>query len=440
MYRTPDMLIEYFKDKKVLILGFGREGKSTYHFIRKYLPEQPLGIADKNPVTVDDAHVTLHCGADYLIAMADYDIIMKSPGIPFVGVKIPQGCAVTCQTDLYLKYADATVIGITGTKGKTTTSTLIYRMLKAAGLHAGLKGNIGVPVFDSIEDAADEVTVMELSCHQLEFMTASPHIAVITNIYEEHLDHYNDGFIGYVAAKMNITNYQSSNDYFIFNPQSTAKDYMDPAALPARVIEADPAALAPAIAAAAEKNPHLKGAHNRQNIQVAAQAVRRLGVTDAAIINAIDAYEGISDRMELFGVFGGVEYYNDSIATIPYSVLMGVDALGNVGSLIIGGMDRGLDYTDFAKQLCKRPIDNIICLPETGHNIAKLLQADGCMANIVIAADMETAVKAAVKYTAPGKACVLSPAAASYNYYKNFEEKGKHYKTLVKKLTNNESE
>ncbi len=433
MITSVNGLIRFFKDKKVLILGFGREGRSTYALIRKFLPEQPLGIADKNAVEIDDARVTLHCGDDYLAAMKGYDIVMKSPGIPFVGVEIPAGCLVTDQTDLYLKYSDSTVVGVTGTKGKTTTSTLIYRMLKAAGLRAGLKGNVGVPVFDTIEESDNEITVMELSCHQLEFMTASPHVAVMTNIYEEHLDHYNDGFKGYVAAKMNIVKYQSGNDFFILNPKSTAMDYVDPAALQGRVIFADPAQLSPAIAAAAKKNPHLPGAHNLQNIQVAAQAVRRFGVTDEAIIRAVEEFEGISDRMELFGVFGGVSYYNDSIATIPYSVLMGVDSLGNVGTLIIGGMDRGLDYTQFARDLSARSIDNIVCLPETGHAIAEMLKADGCRSNVVIAADMDEAVRAAVAHTAPGKACVLSPAAASYNYYKNFEEKGKHYKELVRK-------
>lgn len=433
MLTSINGLIEFFKDKKVLILGFGREGRSTYGLIRKYLPEQPLGIADKNPVSVDDPLVALHCGDDYLDAMRGYDIIMKSPGIPFVNVEIPEGCFVTDQTDLYLKYSNSTVVGVTGTKGKTTTSTLIYRMLKAAGLKTGLKGNVGVPVFDTIEESDDEITVMELSCHQLEFMSSSPHVAVLTNVYEEHLDHYNDGFRGYVAAKMNIVKYQTCNDFFILNPRSTAIDYVDPAALPARVIFADPDGLDPELREAAIKNPHLPGAHNLQNIQVAAQAARRFGVTNEAIVKAIDEFEGISDRMELFGVFGGVSYYNDSIATIPYSVLMGVDSLGNVGTLIIGGMDRGLDYTDFARELSKRDIDNIVCLPETGHAIAQMLREDGCRSNIVIAADMDEAVRAAVEHTAPGRACVLSPAAASYNYYKNFEEKGKHYKELVRK-------
>lgn len=432
MFRSIDTLIADLADKRILILGFGREGRSSYAFLRKHFPEKMLGIADKNNITLTDPAVALHCGAQYLDAMGDYDIVLKSPGIPFVGVDIPPRCTVSCQTDLFLKYSDSTVIGVTGTKGKTTTATLIFRMLQAAGLRVRLVGNVGVPVLDHIGEAENEITVMELSCHQLEFMTTSPHIAVITNIYEEHLDHYNNGFAGYLAAKMNIAAHQQANDFFIYNPKSTAGDYITPETLPAKVILADPTAPDAFLDELAAANPHLRGSHNRQNICVAMAVVRRLGVPDAAIRKAILDFEGIANRMELVGIYNEVAYYNDSIATIPYSVIMGVDSLGNVGSLLIGGMDRGLDYQAFADQLARRQIDNIICLPDTGHKIAELLQERHCRSNIVLAADMEEAVRAAVKLTPKGKACVLSPAAASYNVYRDFEEKGNHFKTLVK--------
>ena len=436
MFRSLDDMIRLLEKNRVLILGFGREGKSSYRLIRNFLPDKQIGIADKNPVACQDEYVTLHCGSDYLQAMNDYDLVLKSPGIPFVGITVPPHCQITCQTDLFLKYSDSTVIGVTGTKGKTTTATLIYRMLQTAGLRARLTGNVGVPVFDHIRESGNELTVMELSCHQLEFMTSSPHIAVLTNIYEEHLDHYNNGFQGYLNAKLNIAKYQQSNDFLIYNPQSTAADYLAPNALPAKVVWADPTLRDPFLDKLASCNPHLKGSHNRQNIAVAMTAVRRLGVPDTAIEQAITSFEGIANRMELVGVYGGVSYYNDSIATIPYSVLMGVDSMGNVGSLIIGGMDRGLDYRDFADELAKRPIDNIICLPDTGHQIAALLRQNGCRANIVPVADMEEAVRSAVRLTPSGKACILSPAAASYNKYRDFEEKGNHFKTLVQQYAN----
>ncbi|MEG1244552.1 MAG: Mur ligase family protein, partial [Oscillospiraceae bacterium] len=207
---------EYFKNKRVLILGFGREGRSTYNYIRKYLPDMPLAIADQNHINLEDENTTLICGHEYMSVVNDYDIIMKSPGISVRDVSIDEKVVVTCQMELFLKFALCKKIGVTGTKGKTTTSTLIYKMLKSAGIDACLIGNIGVPVFEKLDDSRGMVAVIEMSSHQLEFVRTSPDVAVITNIYPEHLDHYK-GFDGYVNAKLNILRYQTSQDVLISN-------------------------------------------------------------------------------------------------------------------------------------------------------------------------------------------------------------------------------
>ena len=207
-----------FKNKKVLILGFGREGMSTYRFLRNMYPDMHLTIADKNEIKLDDKNVTLICGDSYMDSLNDFDIVMKSPGIAFLDVDIKDGTLVTCQTDLFLKFAPCRKVGITGSKGKTTTSTLIYDMLKEGGFDARLIGNIGVPVLEDINTVAPEtIAVIEMSSHQLEFTTSSPEVAVLTNIYEEHLDHYRDGFRGYVNAKLNIVRRQKDGDTFIYN-------------------------------------------------------------------------------------------------------------------------------------------------------------------------------------------------------------------------------
>ena len=207
-----------FKNKKVLILGFGREGMSTYRFLRNMYPDMHLTIADKNEIKLDDKNVTLICGDSYMDSLNDFDIVMKSPGIAFLDVDIKDGTLVTCQTDLFLKFAPCRKVGITGSKGKTTTSTLIYDMLKEGGFDARLIGNIGVPVLEDINTVTPEtIAVIEMSSHQLEFTTSSPEVAVLTNIYEEHLDHYRDGFRGYVNAKLNIVRRQKESDTFIYN-------------------------------------------------------------------------------------------------------------------------------------------------------------------------------------------------------------------------------
>ncbi len=429
-------LIDYLNNKEILILGYGREGRSSYSFIRRYLPSQPLLVADVREFNIpEDENVKTFYGENYLDALSLCDICIKSPGIPFKGVKIPESCTVTCQSDLFLRFADCNIIGITGTKGKTTTSTLIYRFLKEAGLNACLIGNIGVPVFEDISASPDAIAVVEMSSHQLQFTSSSPHIAVLTNIYEEHLDHYDNGFSGYMRAKMNIVLNQNENDIFIYNADQGIGDFIDEGKIKSHKIPVSVKTDDEFLLSLEGINPFLKGLHNLQDIYFAVEAVRRFGVKNEAIINALKNYTGIEHRMEFVGTYKDIKFYNDSIATIPQAVLCAVDALADVSTLIIGGHDRGLSYAEFAKELTQRKIPNIICLPETGHNIGKLLDNSGCVSNIIYAQDLPFAVKSAYKVTEKGKSCIMSPAASSYNVYRDFEEKGQHYKQLIKELS-----
>ena len=423
-------LIDYIKDKKILILGFGREGKSTYNFIRKYLPQKHLTVGDRNTVTLEDENVSFDCGENYLEHLGNYELVFKSPGIAFLGVKYPSTTEITCQTELFLRFCDCKTIGITGTKGKTTTSTLIFRMLKEAGFDACLIGNIGIPVFEDINKDKDSVAVIEMSSHQLEFTKTSPHIAVLTNVYEEHLDHYEDGFTGYVNAKLNIVRGQTRNDFFIYNGSQGISEYIDESEIRSQRIRiySEPDDF---IAQLSSLNKNLRGRHNAMDIAFAAAAAKCMGADEVSIRRAIEKFPGIPNRMEYFGTFGGVDYYNDAIATIPEAVLCAVEAIGNVGTLIIGGLDRGLDYSEFISSLANLDIDNIVCLPETGHKIADALADSGCKAHVRKVADLPEGVRFAVEHTKKGKACIMSPAAASYNIYRDFEEKGNHFKQLV---------
>ncbi len=422
--------ISYLSQRSVLLLGFGREGKSSYTLIRKYLPEKEIGIADRRTVTLEDSLVNLHCGENYLDAMAGYDLVIKSPGISLAGVALPQNVEISCQTDLFLRFAPCVCIGVTGTKGKTTTSTLIYQMLCSAGLSASLIGNMGLPVLDSIEDISGKYAVIELSSHQLEFMTCSPHIAILTNIYPEHLDHYN-GFAGYVDAKLNIQRYQGEQDYFIYTAEQDLCAFLDWEQVQAKRVPVPAESTEAFLCELAPLNERLKGKHNAHNIAYAAAAVRLLGVSDEAIREAVATYGGIEHRMEPVGEYKGIRFYNDCIATIPHSVMCAVEALGEVDSLIFGGMDRGLDYAGFAVQLEKSMVQNLIALPDTGHKILRAMGERGTKKQLLFAKDMEEAVRLAYRHTQQGKICLLSPAASSYNVYRDFAEKGQHYKDLV---------
>lgn len=426
-------LIDFFDKHSVLVLGFGREGRSTYELIRRKLPDKRIGIADIREIEVADSRVDLFCGENYLDALREYEVVVKTPGMSFRDVEVPQGVQVTCQTDLFLRFADCTCVGVTGTKGKTTTSTLIYDIVKQAGKSAVLIGNMGVPVLDSLEKTDVDIAVVEMSSHQLEFTTASPHIAVLTNIYPEHLDHYSD-FDGYVQAKMNIVKHQLSDDYLICNSEQNMSAYFDFATLLPSVIKVsmNGGRGDEAILAAAAQNDRLKGAHNRQNVCFAATVARCLDIDEEAIIEAICTFKGIEHRMEPIGEYHGITFYNDSIATIPHAVESAIEALENVDTLIFGGMDRGIDYSGFDAFLEKCNVRNLIGMPQTGEKICNALLERGCTKNIIHADTMAQAVDAAFRFTREGGICLFSPAAASYNMYKDFEEKGNHFKSLVK--------
>lgn len=428
-------IIEYIKEKKILILGYGREGISTYNYIRKHLPEKKLTIADKNYINLDDKNADVICGDDYLSYLGDFDIVFKSPGIAFLDdVKYPPTTEITCQTDMFLRFAEPTVVGITGSKGKTTTSTLIYEMLKAGGKNACLIGNIGVPVFEKADESDDLIAVIEMSSHQLEFTTASPKVAVLVNIYEEHLDHYKTGFSGYANAKLNITRYQTEEDYFVYNDEQDVGHGFDVTkSIGGTQIKVGftKASNDKFVNELWHSTEHLKGEHNRQDIAYALAVARIFGVDDESVRNAIKGFKGIEHRMEFVGKFNGVTYYNDSIATIPTAVMGAIKALKNVETLIFGGLDRGIDYEEFTEFLINSEIKNLIGLPETGHDILDDVKLHNTLINTIYAENMEDAVINAIRETKENGVCLFSPAAASYNFYKNFEEKGRHFKELV---------
>ncbi len=422
-------VIEFLKGKSVLILGFGREGRSTYNYIRKYLPAKTLAIGDGREQKIDDENVEYYCGEDYLSHMGKFDVVMKSPGISFAKVDIPVGTYVTCQTDLFMKYAPCKKIGVTGSKGKTTTSTLTYKMLCAGGVPCELMGNMGLPVFDYIEEMTEEkLAVIELSSHQLEFTRSSPNVSILTNIYEEHLEHYKGGMTGYVNSKLNIVRHQNEDNTFIYNGTQGLEPYLDLGTVKSKAISVKKDAELPFKI----ENIHLAGEHNRHDVLYAYTAASIFGVTPEQAKKAIDDFEGIEHRMENVGKYKGVTFYNDCIATIPHAVMCAVNAI-KANTLIIGGKDRGIDYTDFAVDLENSDLSVIIGTKTTGHKIIDMMLKNGTNKKLVKAENLEEAVKSAYESTQKDGVCILSPAASSYNEYSNFEEKGRHYKSLIKK-------
>ena len=450
-----DKLLEYLENKKILILGFGKEGISTYKFIRKHFQNKKIYIADKTnaneEIILKDKNVDINFGDNYLDNLKDFDIIMKTPGISFANINIESFKEkIKSQLELFLEFLDVTTIGVTGSKGKSTTSSLIYQILKDQNKDTVLMGNIGVPVFDCIEDIREStIVVLEMSSHQLEYMDVSPNIAILLNIYEEHLDHYKS-IKEYTEAKINIGRFQKNSDYFIYNVDNkiikecideieTLNDIKYEVSYNGNLsndnsnkvyIKDDYIYINENKVYNINDKRNLLGNHNLNNIMFVLAVCNILKLNLKKAKETISNFKGLEHRMEYVGKYNNIIYYNDSIATIPEATINSIRALKNVDTLILGGMDRGISYNEFIKFLNSGVVRNLICMPDTGYKIADSLN---CSSNIYKVETLEEAVELSKKITRKDKICLLSPAAASYGFFKNFVEKGNKYKELVKK-------
>ena len=422
-------IIDFLSGKSILILGFGREGKSALEFVQANLPDTKVAVADANPLEIDG--VTTITGPDYLNAMNDYDLVIKSPGVPTLDDLFVQNAAkITSLTDMFLRFCQNPIIGVTGTKGKSTTASLTHHILKECGYDTILVGNIGIACFTAIDQIKPEtIIVFELSCHQLEYIQASPHVAILLNLYQEHFDHYRTPD-DYFNAKKNIYKHQGTDDVLIYGDifEHTSHEEIDH--LPMQKIDIYHDIEIPAD----QIQTHLVGSHNLHDIYAAIAACEAMGLSREEIIPAIASFHGLPHRMEYVGKFHDVDYYNDSIATAQEAVIHAVKALKRVDTLILGGMERNLDYHPLVEFLRTSNVRNIILLPNTGESIQRIFNEAPFSQQLILVHDMQEAVARADEFTAKDHICLLSPAAASYGFYKNFEERGDDFKHLVSML------
>ncbi|HEY2380283.1 MAG TPA: UDP-N-acetylmuramoyl-L-alanine--D-glutamate ligase [Terriglobia bacterium] len=441
------------ESKSILILGFGTEGQATYEYLRRHWPLKPLSIADRRSMDAfsgdvirriqDDTALSVNFGARYLDSADGYNsqVIVKTPGIPATLDAIVRarkmGCMLTSHSQIFLSsYPREKVIGITGTKGKSTTSALIHHILMSAGMPAFLVGNIGQPPLALIDEAAPGTWfVHEFSSHQLAEIETSPHIAVLLNIVPEHLDYYAT-FEEYVAAKENITKFQTADDFLVYSA-----DHPIPTAIAGRtkaglrpVRSADP--LDDVIAA--DEIP-LPGKFNLENVRAAIAAASLCGVKPEAMPEAIRTFKPLPHRLEPVGTFKGIAFYDDSIATVPDATLAALDALGsNVQTLILGGHERNLDFKEFGQRLPAN-IRTVILFPPTGVRIWQAIETNSnhaALPEAFFVREMEQAVKIAYQKTEQGRICLLSPAAPSFGTFKDYRERGDLFKAFVRKLSN----
>jgi UDP-N-acetylmuramoylalanine--D-glutamate ligase len=433
------MKLENLKERKILILGFGREGKGTFLFLRKIFPKKTIGIADQNPrLKVENAKlkkVKWHLGKGYLKSIKKYDLIIKSPGIPIHFPEIEKAFKrkkITSLTEIFFENCKGKIVGITGTKGKSTTSTLIYKVLKEGRKKVHLVGNIGKPPLNLLfSDSKEKIYVYELSSHQLYNLKKSPQIAVFLNVFPEHLDYYKN-FKEYLMAKANICLWQRKENFLIYNFEDKNIRKI------AKKSKAKKIPLKNCLKVLKEYK--IKITPLRKHFALNLVAAIRVGeifrIKKEKIKNTILNFKFLPHRLEFVGNFKGIDFYNDSLSTVPETTIWALNTLGKrVETLILGGFDRGLDFKKLAREILKRKIKNLILFPDTGERIWReilKLNKKRKLPKAFLINNMKDATKLAFKVTSKGKICLLSPASPSFNLFKNYKERGNLFKKYVK--------
>lgn len=398
--------------KDVMLLGYGKEGHATEKYLKKNLKKLRIRIADRSY----DSH--------YLEEQNETDFIIKTPGIPKAVVMRPYTTASNLFFEEIQKRPDCITVGITGSKGKSTTSSLIAQILKEAGKPVQLLGNIGAPMLNALlrPIARGTIFVLELSSYQLDDLEYSPHIAVVTNLFPEHMNYHGD-LESYYEAKKNITEFQGTDDFFVYNPRNPELKKWLPCSrgkvLP--FIKELPLH---------DKDIPLIGVHNRENVAAAITVARLLGVSDTDSIEAVKNFHTLPHRLEKVGTYRGITFYDDAISTAPDSTIMALQALKKVDTIFLGGEDRGYDFRELEKVLRTMKVRNLVLFPETGKRLLRSQESF----TVLQTENMEEAVRFAYQHTARGKICLLSCASPSYSLWENFEEKGDEFQKWVKRM------
>jgi len=446
----------FYNGKKILILGMAREGIDSLRFFLKNCPADKIGVADRmDPEKLDpevsrllkeNPAISGHFGDSHLEAIDSYDIVVKAPGIPIHIKKIEEAFArgkITSQTEIFFDRCPGMIIGITGTKGKSTTASIIYEILKRAGKKVSLVGNIGTPMLQFLERAdQDSIFVCELSAHQLYNLNKSPHISILLNIYREHLDYYND-FSEYIRAKANIALHQSQDDFLIYDSSNG-----EVAGIAKNCVS--------------QKIPFneygwtfsgktaLIGKFNLENAKAGAIIASIMGISNNVVDAAISEFKPLENRLEFVGNFNGVDCYNDSLSTIQESAVAAIEGLGpRVQTLIAGGFERNQPFDKLAQAILSSNITTLILFPTTGERIWNEVGRQAAISGKMVRLDqlkhyfidsMEQAVDLALSGTHRGNICLLSAASASFNNFRDYAHRGDVFKECLKIKTSKGNE
>lgn len=432
--------------KKVLMIGMGLSGNASLRLLKAKGAVCDVYDSKKDPEIDQDLKAEIRAfylgGASVDFLNSDYDLAVCSPGVPTqVGIvkeAKDAGLLVLGELELAYRFAVGKFIGITGTNGKTTTTTWVHDVFVRAGLKAHLAGNVGIPLSEVVLEHAepDDIYICELSSYQLEsIIEFKPAIAAILNITPDHLARHGS-MEAYAEAKYGIAGNMDANGVLVLNwdDERLRERYHQEQGKPYQVIafsKYDPAA---EISTAKEDvQIGLRGEHNLENALAVHAIARAYGIDEKFIQESLREFKGVAHRNEFVTAIDGVSYYNDSKATNPEASIPALKSIDEPVLLIAGGMDKKNDYSEWIDYFGKV---RFVCLfGETKYDIAEAMMQKG-FRKFRIFDCLDEAFTYASKLAAPGDAVLLSPACASWDMYKSFEERGEHFKSLVQALKN----
>ena len=451
-----DRFTQYFhalKDKKIAVLGLGVSNRPLVRLLLDFgcqvtgCDKTPREKLDGEVLELEKAGCTLHVGENYLDGV-EADVVFRTPGMhpanPAIQALVSRGAQVTSEMEVFFEVCPCTILAVTGSDGKTTTTTLVSEMLKAEGKTVWLGGNIGTPLLPLVRQMQpSDFAVVELSSFQLMDMKRSPARAVITNLAPNHLDIHKD-MAEYVQAKTNIFRYQDENGILILNadnPITAAFRGNGKTLFFSRQKKADVCLVDGVICHHGEKvlktsEILIPGVHNVENYMAAIAIVDGL-VSDETIRQVARTFGGVEHRIELVRVKDGVRFYNDSIASSPSRTIAGLRSFPEKVILIAGGYDKHIPYDVLGPEICAH-VKKLFLGGATGEKIRQAViscpEYDPKALEITDCGSFEPAVRAAAAAAKPGDVVLMSPASAAFDQFKNFMVRGDFYKKLVKEL------
>ena len=454
---------KYIKSRKVAIIGLGTSNIPLidYFYEKKaevtVFDEREIGEIEKNIIDkITDYGMRMSFGKNYLKKLKGFDLILRSPScmptIPELEAEEERGAIVTTEIELLIKMCPCQVIGITGSDGKTTTTTLISEILKDGGYNVHTGGNIGIPLFTKLNEIMPEdKVVLELSSFQLMDMDVSPDIAVITNITPNHLNVHKD-YEEYINAKKNIFKYQDKDGILILNydneiTRNCAKEAKGKVIFFSSKQKLDNGYIVDVdVIKRCDDNLRkhilntkeliIRGMHNFENVATAFAATSSL-VDETKAIETVKSFKGVEHRIEFVREINGAKWYNDSASSTPSRTISGLNSFEEDIVLIAGGADKNLDYTPIAKPIVDK-VKTLILMGQTAEKIYDKVKEEqerqNKQINIYMADSLSQAVILAKRYSEPKQVVLFSPASTSFDMFKNMYDRGAQFKEIVNKL------